>query len=61
MRIHILDINGSKGSNTFARDLFFFELREDGLYLTGCERGSCSGVYAYACTCKVLRENAMNY
>ena len=56
-----IDVNGSKKPNQFGRDLFFFELREDGLHPTGCESNTCAGTYAYGCSCKVLRENAMNY
>ena len=56
-----VDINGSKKPNKFGKDFFLFELREDGLHPTGCETDTCSGVYAYGCACKVIRENAMNY
>jgi len=54
----LVDINGVKGPNQWGRDVFEFSLKNNGLYPNGCGSVSCSGV---SCTCKVLRENAMNY
>ena len=54
-----VDINGSKGPNQFGRDLFFFDLREGGLYPSS--KSCTGGNYTYGCSGKVLRENAMNY
>ncbi|MBR6162485.1 type II secretion system protein [bacterium] len=59
----VVDINGAKKPNTFGRDIFMFVLKKDGLYPAGCDydnqcnNNSCGS----ACTCKVLREGAMNY
>ena len=64
---HIIkvDVNGAKGPNTAGRDTFAFTLKEDGLYPTGCDittNGCRVGIDGgWACTCKVLREGAMNY
>ena len=56
--IHV-DINGSKKPNQWGRDAFRFYISETGLYPTGCNwNKTCTG---QTCTCKVLREGAMNY
>lgn len=59
----IVDINGPKGPNSVGEDTFSFCLREDGLVPTGCEYEACvKGVdLGWGCTCKVLREGAINY
>ena len=43
--------------------MFEFVLKEDGLHPAGCDDDSyCApDKEGYACTCKVLREGAMNY
>ena len=61
------DINGFKKPNTYGRDVFLFVLKEKGLYPAGCDTNEedeyCtdSSRAGDACTCKVLREGAMNY
>ena len=56
-----IDVNGEKGPNRYGRDYFVFALKENGLYPVGCESAFCQGTAGDGCTCKVLRENAMNY
>ena len=58
-----VDLNGVKGPNTAGRDSHTFILKENGLYPSGCGyEDKCRKEYAgYACTCKVMQENAMNY
>ena len=58
-----VDINGEKAPNTFGRDVFLFELKENGLYPAGCDDETQCGSTSYGigCACKVLREGAMNY
>ena len=61
--IHV-DINGAKGPNVWGRDAFRFYLTEHGLLPTGCNYNNTNCKDAnggQACTCVVLRENAMNY
>ena len=56
----LVDITGAKGPNVWGRDCFEFRLKNDGLYPAGCDMNlSSSDGTKY--TCKVLRENAMNY
>ncbi len=57
------DINGTKPPNEVGRDLFLFVLQENGLKPAGCDIGGlCQKGYAgYACACKVIRENKINY
>ena len=57
------DINGEKGPNIIGIDVFEFVLKENGLYPDGCDYDNlCDKNHSgYACTCKVIRENAMNY
>ena len=59
----VVDVNGMKNPNQYGRDLFFFALKEDGLYPYGCDSAFCneSDSEGSGCACKVLRENAMNY
>jgi len=64
-----VDLNGAKKPNTIGRDLFFFVIKENGLYPNGCDddrycdANSTTGNFGkgYGCACKVLREGAMNY
>lgn len=58
-----VDINGHKKPNKLGRDIFSFGLKEDGkLYPLGCEGDFCNSNNIYwLCTCKVLREGAINY
>ena len=58
-----VDVNGEKGPNFAGRDAFTFVLKEHGLYPMGCDTGgSCTKSSAgWGCSCKVIRENAMNY
>jgi len=57
-----VDVNGEKGPNTWGKDVYYFALKEDGLYPGGCDSGVCdkngSGI---PCACRVIRENAINY
>ena len=60
----IVDTNGAKKPNVFGRDVFAFVLKEQGLYPMGCDYNACSTVNTsegYGCTCKVIREGAINY
>jgi len=45
--------------------LFGFVIKENGLFPRGCDDvtwcGTEHGGYAFGCTCKVLKEGAMNY
>ena len=63
--IIIVDINDIKAPNAYGRDLFAFGLKENGLYPMGCDdNGSdfCSASSeGLGCTCKVIREGAINY
>ena len=62
-----VDINGEKGPNTWGRDVFMFKIRPNGLYPAGCDISRDSGIFDSEkcddiyCTCRVLREGAMNY
>ena len=62
-----VDVNGEKGPNIHGRDLFMFVIKENGLYPAGCDDvnvcadGVRAGNFGWGCTCKVLREGAMNY
>ena len=57
------DVNGDKKPNKVGRDNFLFVLKQNGLYPAGCDKdGICmKDGCSYACTCKVLSENAVNY
>ena len=55
------DVNGAKGPNTFGRDTFSFVLKENGLYPAGCDYDECSTAVDLGCTCRALREGAINY
>ena len=61
----MIDINGEKKPNKIGRDLFYFAIKENGLFPFGCDSdGYCNGpnsTVGYGCSCKVIRENAMNY
>ena len=57
----LVDVNGAKGPNVVGRDTFFFALKEDGLFPTGCDYNNCAPSSGWGCTCKVIRENAINY
>ena len=60
---HILiDVNGAKGPNAIGIDTFGFCLKEVGLVPTGCDYDACNkSMPGWGCTCKVLREGAINY
>lgn len=66
----VLDINGNKGPNQSGRDTFQFWYTQDGIYPYGSVYDTtytiaddCEAVAAlgYACTAKVLLEDAINY
>ena len=57
----LVDTNGAKKPNQRSRDTFMLVLKENGLYPAGCDTGTCPEKDGFACTCKVLREGAMNY
>ena len=57
-----IDVNGAKGPNIIGIDAFGFSLKENGLVPTGCDYDICqSSSNGWDCTCKVLREGAINY
>ena len=59
-----VDINGAKGPNIIGRDVFYFVLKENGVFPQGCDYGDyCTGAdaYGHSCACKVITEGAMNY
>ena len=58
--IFYVDVNGYKAPNIIGRDVFKFEVKENGLYPDGCSTGVCRAD-GWGCACKVLREGAMNY
>jgi len=61
-RLFIVDVNGEKSPNTFGRDIFYFVLKEDGLYPGGYDIDNrCVGTSGRGCAAKVLRDGAMNY
>jgi len=58
----MVDINGGKKPNQFGRDIFWFALKKDGLHPRGCEGNSAHCLnWGDDCSCKVLKEGAMNY
>ena len=58
----LIDINGAKGPNRMAHDLFEFVIKEDGLHPSGCDRNGCTNDnFGRGCACKVLTEGAVNY
>ena len=58
----LVDVNGAKGPNTVGQDTFAFSLKENGLVPTGCDFDDCkNNSLGWGCTCKVLREGAINY
>ena len=57
----LVDVNGDKKPNRYGRDFFAFALKENGLYPMGCESNHCEGTEGDGCTCKVIREGAINY
>lgn len=61
-QIIAVDINGNKGPNALGTDAFAFALKEDGLFPVGCDFYGCgSDTVGWGCTCKVIREGAINY
>ena len=58
-----VDINGRKKPNKAGRDGFSFILKADGIHPAGCDSDNdCSPSNPNnMCTCKIIRENAMNY
>ena len=58
----IVDVNGIKKPNIIGQDTFGFVLKQDGLLPQGCDSNACTGSEeGFGCTCKVLREGAINY
>ena len=59
----MVDVNGSKKTNTVGKDTFHLALKENGLFPAGCEYdGGCAKTTkGWGCACKVLREGAINY
>ena len=57
----IVDVNGMKKPNKRGRDSFIFVIKKDGLYPAGCDSGSCPNNDGFHCTCRVIREGAINY
>ncbi len=59
----IVDINGTKPPNRIGRDIFDFVLKEKGIEPAGCDiENLCNkNSSGHACTCKIIRENAINY
>ena len=59
----IVDLNGEKGPNTYARDVFMFVVQENGLVPAGnMQNYNCiASSGGLSCTHKVLTEGAMNY
>ena len=56
------DVNGSKNPNMYGYDVFYFALKEDGLYPAGTELPNYCRTYGgQACAARVLSENAINY
>ena len=62
-QIILIDVNGAKGPNAVGRDTFAFALKENGLFPAGCDYGNFCTLSSngWSCTCRVLREGAMNY
>ena len=61
-QIIAVDINGKKGPNALGTDAFAFAIKEYGLVPVGCDSYGCgSDTVGWGCTCKVLREGAINY
>jgi len=56
----LVDTNGVKAPNQWGRDVFEFRLKNGGLYPHGCDI-TLDSYDGTKYTCKVLRENAMNY
>ena len=58
-----IDINGAKGPNALGTDAFGFVLKENGFFPAGCDyEGECTNTsMGWGCTCKVLKEGAINY
>ena len=57
----LVDVNGSKGPNFIGKDVFMFALKNDRLEPTGCDYDYCKNRYGWGCTCRALREGALNY
>ncbi|MBR6162766.1 hypothetical protein IKQ26_02580 [bacterium] len=61
----LVDVNGARKPNVFGRDLFYFVLKENGLYPAGCDDpGYCNGpsaTFGWGCACKVIREGKIDY
>ena len=61
-----VDLNGAKKPNQNGRDVFTFALKKNGLYPLGCDSANSSNQcrtdnMGFGCSCRVLREGAMNY
>lgn len=61
----IVDINGTKGPNTFGRDEYMFWMTKTGLYPFGIHYATsftnCTTAYGDGCAAKILKEGKMNY
>jgi type II secretory pathway pseudopilin PulG len=61
----IVDVNGTKGPNTFGRDEYMFWITKTGLYPFGIDYATsftnCTTAYGDGCAAKVLKEGKMNY
>ena len=58
----VVDVNGAKKPNVVGLDTFSFVLKPDGLHYAGCDSNGCKKTLAgWGCTCKVIREGAINY
>ena len=55
-----IDVNGLKKPNRGGKDIFSFVLKADGIHPAGCDK-EAENCTVHHCTCRVLRENAMNY
>ena len=56
-----VDVNGAKAPNFIGYDAFLFQITENGLIPAGCNGDTCLTSNGWSCTCKVLREGAINY
>lgn len=60
----VVDLNGAKKPNTIGKDVFMFILTQNALVPAGCgsyQTDCNTTMTGYDCTCKVLKEEAINY
>ena len=58
----MVDVNGSKGPNTYGQDVFNFTLHENGLKPAGIDDPNyCLNGGGEGCAARVLREGAIKY